>query len=71
MKKILFILDWSSPWNDQLRYVVTDSRFSSRNYVRICPYLGCRAVKTGPTFDIWKTASSISRHNILVAFLVN
>ena len=22
MKKILFILDWSSPWNDQLRYVV-------------------------------------------------
>ena len=48
MKKILFILDWSSPWNDQLRYVVTDSRFSSRNYVHICNTLGAEPSKQGP-----------------------
>ena len=35
MKKTLFILDWSSPENDQLRYVfsVTDSKFLSNS----CP----------------------------------
>ena len=47
MKKILFILDWSSPWNDQLRYFVTDSRFHEITAIFVLT-LGSEPSKQGP-----------------------
>ena len=60
MKKILFILDWSSPWNDQLRYVVTDSEvFFTKSRPYFVLTLGAELSKQGPRLIFGKTASSI------------